>query len=73
MDLLGTVQLETEQAGVLDKVEVSDNVVVTLLSGALLCGPRRYDWGKASVEGDVGDRRLASEQRGAGAEVRVQR
>lgn len=73
LDLLGVVDLQTKQGRVLDKVGVTNNVVVSLLASALLVRPGSDDGSDAGVEGNVGDRGLGAEKSRASAEVRVER
>lgn len=72
-DLLSLGNAQAEHGRVLDEVEVTDNVVVTLLASALLGRPELYDGSQAGVHANVGNRGLAAEQSGAGREVGVQR
>lgn len=71
-DLLTLGNLEAEHGRVLDEVEVTDDVVVSLLAGALLGRPELHDGSQARVHADISDGGLAAEQSGAGREVGVQ-
>jgi hypothetical protein len=66
------IQLQAEDGRVLNKVDMSDDVVVALLAGALLCTPLGDDGREFVVEGDVCDRGLCAEERGPAREMRVQ-
>jgi hypothetical protein len=57
----------------LDKVGVTDNVVVSLLAGALFVRPGSNDGSDTGVEGNIGDRGLGAEKSRASAEVSVER
>jgi hypothetical protein len=72
-DLLSLGNLQAEHGGVLDEVEVTDNVVVALLAGTLFGRPDLHDGSQAGVHTDVSDGRLAAEQCRAGREVGIQR
>lgn len=71
VDLL--VKLQAKDRRVLDEVDVTDDVVVALLAGPLLCAPLRDDGRELLVEGNVCDRGLCAEDGGPAGEVCVQR
>jgi hypothetical protein len=52
---------------------VTDNVVVSLLASALLGSPELDNGRQTGVHANIGDRRLAAEEGGAGREVGVER
>jgi hypothetical protein len=67
------VQLQSKDGRVLNEVDMSNNVVVSLLSSPLLSAPLRDDRRELLIDGDVGDGGLCAEQRGPAREVCVER
>lgn len=72
LDLVLILDIEAEQGRVLDKVDVADDVGVSLLAGSLLGRPLGDDGSEGLVDGDVGLGGLAAEEGGAAGEVVVE-
>lgn len=71
-DLLLVLQLQAEDGGVLDEINVAHNVGEALLAGALLGSPLGNEGSEGLVDGDIGLAGLAAEERRAAGQVAIE-